>query len=59
MFYIIILENRRNGLIHNFIEIFLLDGTKTAINVTFNITSNNLTFYQARFRKRVTNQNFI
>ena len=59
MFYIIILENRRNGLIHNFIEIFLLDGTKTAINVTFNITCNNLTFYQARFRKRVTNQHFI
>ena len=52
--FYIILEDRHYGLIYNLIEIFLLDGTKTTVNVTFNVTCDDLAFHQTWLRKRVS-----
>ena len=50
----LLLEYRSYYFIYNLIEVLLLDATKATRNISLNVTSENLTLYEAGLGKRVT-----
>ena len=53
------LEDRLNCLIHDFIKVLFLYGTKLTIDVTFHISGDNLALYQTGLFKGMTNKHFV
>ena len=57
--YLLPLENRFYGFVNYLIEIFILDGAESSVNVPFNISGYNLAFHETGLCKRVTNQHLV